>query len=1301
MTDIPLPFLIGKKPVYDDTAFKEQSDNALRRLGYGVTQLPSTPFGMFLLPKLGADAYAGLVHGRPSTFTYPGVETATNVVHAVDDWGRDLTGTKPSAGLIDNLLEASAQSMIPYGATRAVVDRAPRLLRPLVTMATPIAAKTPLGKVAEIGIFGGGAAAARQVMGVDTAQAETIPIQPNETEGPALEMSAENIPPAPLHKPDMDVQPGEQLMDASVYLPADATTETATPTLSPDFVSENVFTNGLAPGEQLVEEAPMTVPERAASWFDMIETDTKATMVAGATVAGILAVLGGKAALARRAVDIAQESGGLAGEATVMHTGSKGARAVQALADKTATMEQAFERMAPQQGILTDFKNLLYATSNPAALGGAVRSTLRGELPDGVRMQTSMQTFGNKMALWAKEAPDDFQGFIRAKLAANELENRTMRPNYVARDVDGVTPADLQRDAALLQSNPQYAQFDAMYRSITNDYIDFLARPDQFGNAGPITAAEAQRLKEFRYYVPEVEAERRAFGDELAARFGAGRLWQGLTGRTGYNFQGFASLLKREGGSTERLVNPIDALASYTNQMIRFKYENALRGKFVQAYEDAATAGTLPRDLKGLIRPMKENTDGPDIIHVMRGNTTKSFRVRDPVIAQALQANPQIIAPILNATRQVFQSSITGLGAPWFALKSLLYDVQSLTMLAEPGKHASPLKHIPRVGDTLARLDPLSTLTSSLYGVARGMQGKLLNAVSQGVNESIAQNGVLTKLFNPQQLQAVADWASTGMNAQLVRLLESRGVLAAGKYTQDLRIVNHVSSLKDVAPDYGSRFPAAQKIFDMYRGTFELISNGAKIAYAARQYKPNMTMRQIESLMRDAGTVTGRYYARPGGTLSKAASEAIPYYNVSVQGIRREFSFLRNHPVLFTSGLAGAVVLPAIASLTSATLAGPDALDDLLSGDPSRMGSTMRFYWPGTDKVSEIPLWQTFSPVYVYTLRTLAAAFGMHNKEIYSNEQGAGVIASLGRMVGLEDDAGQQAFAEAVKRALPAYGSAPPIVGAAAALAGYRLNTSNYVSLSENRGQDPSGLDNNALTGRFGEDDIFLPRNVEAVVEAAIGDAGRLGVGLWRSFDQGIRDPLNDTVKNKLQNAGTRTFEFGEQFMGDRVRSLSGLWNHTPRVGTTTPDTETLRNKLDGVKAARNWKTIDNKQGFIGSTQAANYNNSPYTKKFMPPDLAPIIEAAAGAGSAADRYVQDIAVTRKYINDVTADPSKGAEEKRKLTNQASLHINLYQRQALDIIRDAEFIMSQRTGRKIDFARLRDAKSITDFPVYED
>jgi hypothetical protein len=413
----------------------------------------------------------------------------------------------------------------------------------------------------------------------------------------------------------------------------------------------------------------------------------------------------------------------------------------------------------------------------------------------------------------------------------------------------------------------------------------------------------------------------------------------------------------------------IESLGEDMRARIRDRLQNEVVGMYVDEVRKVA-----PDLFKRVTREQLHRNPNyrKNTVSFKRRGKTETYAT-DPFLADVLRMDPYYInstaGQFIYGTKRVFESATTGELAPWFAVTSALRSWQ-IGKLTVPEGMRSP------------------TALGTVLAIPQQLIPQMANAMANQLERSSA--GWLGRVFGSGNIHAMAQRLAIQYERSLWFQLQTAGGGRGSILQQQLSANNRLTQAVQHASG------PMKAVLEGYRAMLNAVHNSAAFNFAERNkptyYKNRlrktlgMTPRPLKSraeLAMESRHLTGdprvggEYYvksaaseaARPiryetnsivgraiakrvqeYGLLTEAGRKAIPWFNASVQGVKRIGQAYIENPAKFTMRLWLYQIAPGMATYMLSRALGNDPngrsyVDHQMNGR-SEYNKTMMFYIP-------------------------------------------------------------------------------------------------------------------------------------------------------------------------------------------------------------------------------------------------------------------------------------------------------------------------------------------------------------------
>ncbi len=910
-----------------------------------------------------------------------------------------------------------------------------------------------------------------------------------------------------------------------------------------------------------------------------------------------------------------------------------------------------------------------------------------GKLPDSAIEMPAFRTFANSVEAAQRDAPDALARYTRGALAADELEARAL--GKISPDMG--TMDDLKLQVAAMRTDPVALALHDRQKSMMNAMLDW------HRERGSISAEKYNELRMTQpSYIPRMQADKATeikLTDPSSISKRAAEIFSGdpLNDAGG---QKLASLFEREGRAVgEKIIDPVTAMEQYIARSVRYVEVNKIRDDVIRAVEE-----TVKVDKDNIYKTLftKEKAPSDNTVTVRRDGHEMHYRVDDAAIHSAMLFTPKIVLPLMNAQRKIMSTGTTGLLAPLQALTSFMYDAGVAgTMAPKQFKHSffgAPIN------------DGISGYIHGARGLVYGIAGDMSRAAANALEKSYMADGLLADMVKAVGLDPVdlARRGAEGYTNGVLGMFREAGLSGAGRFDKDAQLLMVQSAMNQLAPAVknGALKTPAIKMYNAYTALHEAFNSAQRLSFFAMNLKDGMTKPELNALIKATAELTGDFRKRGDSTnkLIAGVREAMPYGNVTLQALGQMAKMSRDQPLRTISGYVMGGMVPALATLTAAYYAGPEAMDHLLFQlSPGQRSSRAPIYMPGEDPTQAVlvPVDPLQRIPYSMMLHVMAPLFS-HAANAESGIGDSFVDAIYSYITDLTND--DSAAAQDMKSAVMGniVPGVPPIVGAVAALSG------RSVRLDEPQDMFKPLADSNmtgekGLTAPLPANATYLERklydaNIQAMLSAQFGVIAQTTMAGIQELHRGLTNgkPISDS----FANAGS--VALNEQ---SRTGMLSPLLGYGTRMSTQNAEGKQLSGTLSAIKENMTMFASNNQGELptIGNKAQAAFTDVP--KGIADPRLVPAYQAMAQTYKVLSTPLGPLASLKKLQSEMesaSVRPSLDPEARARVRNEYVQKIQLVQRQVLNQILQAESQVSQRYGVPIEFKKLNRQATLDDF-----
>lgn len=393
----------------------------------------------------------------------------------------------------------------------------------------------------------------------------------------------------------------------------------------------------------------------------------------------------------------------------------------------------------------------------------------------------------------------------------------------------------------------------------------------------------------------------------------------------------------RPGGRvTGEPVAPSPAALSLAEDMrdrIRFRVENEAKGMYID--ELNRTRPGLTRQITREQWEANPQWNDKTVTFFRRG--VKEYYLTDPFIAQVMRMDPYFITSGAQLgfyqTKRLLEMGATGKFAPWFAITNA---IRSHAI----GKLVAP---------TLFEGAKAPGILRSTYALPQQLVPQLANAISQSIEHGSA--GYLRGIFGNGNMQALSTYLAHVYDSSLYNQLRSVGASKPSVLSQQLQSRNAINTtISNINRTIDNAPPAIRESLQLARGTLrafnafvDAVHNAPTFAFASKNYA-RVPLNKLAIEMRNMTgdpRIGGQYYAgrsprfggmggepfmlqglgrvshtlalgaRGVGALAEIGRGYVPWFNVTMQGMKGIGAAYLHNPMAFTGRTWLYTLLPA------------------------------------------------------------------------------------------------------------------------------------------------------------------------------------------------------------------------------------------------------------------------------------------------------------------------------------------------------------------------------------------------------
>jgi len=552
----------------------------------------------------------------------------------------------------------------------------------------------------------------------------------------------------------------------------------------------------------------------------------------------------------------------------------------------------------------------------------------------------------------------------------------------------------------------------------------------------------------------------------------------------------------------------------------------------------------------------------------------------------AMEFAPTASVPLANMSRKVYQAMTTGIGAPWFAPRNLIWDTPSAQLTKQAGRSLGLI-------DTMARkaayqtplekpvnwafdhmFDP-TVFAATAIAVPKQLGLRAARALGEKIGDDLATH---SNIFNAIAKSPVGgEWvAKLGTTMAMAFDNSALGAMSRNMSTS----LSHLNDVTNHVANYNAKgnllTGSVKLLFNSYKAGLESIHGATKFAFFEsnygrlwQQYEGHIPQAEINKLVQETRNLTGDMSRRSANTTIQKVSSVVPYLNATIQGTRHVLhsampstaidvinkaggNILKEQNNRFWSQFITGIAIPSVGALTLMSnwpgaedywynkvppwkrLTGipyptPDALVEL-----AETGKLPEF---SSDKINIIPLPPELSMILHPVLEGMRFA-GMLGTPKYSTPQPflGGVKDVLNQLTSI---------------------STPPALAAMAAVGGQKVDLPEFFTsgkLTSDINPTAGGANGDMMTTNSN-----IPQSFYDAMGALLGVAPQIAMQSFNVGDLARQDGQSyaDAVEKAL---GTASFEIKRRL----PEMDTGLWNARERQYAYTPEAQYVqRTKSD------------------------------------------------------------------------------------------------------------------------------------------
>ena len=1023
---------------------------------------------------------------------------------------------------------------------------------------------------------------------------------------PALVGSAEASPLDPVAQPTVDASP----LDAVAGIPLPTPKPTASPLDGMDFTPpESPLDGGAGVQSEGAKE----------NWKEYVTSGLIGTGIAAAVLAGGAQMLKYVRGPKQAATDgvftgVPNEIAG----ATLTGTG---ARAQSYIQDANRPLIQVYEKINGKAAA-DEFSALVDTHTGFSAQSIAQEAFLSGKLSDSGVKTLPIGQFLDGVGQLKATNPDAYATVSQALVARTALNDRQIAGTMFPKEVDPrpslsqFSTDELKQMVKAAEADPMLKQVMRESNVIMHDLLDYqvkkgiVSKADRDKWIGP-NGVHAD-------YVP-LSASRDLPGmkDRLADK---------LFGPAEKDLMDQAEFLWHRQYETGKGVqnprDPFDAIGAYVHKAVTNAEAEVARRTFIKGIWNSKQG-------KDTIVPTPKGQQG-DISFRDYGKEV-NVTVRDPYLLHALKFMPDQMRTITAASRRLYEMNATGVLAPAFLPRAMLYDATAAMLLNPRGgllpDVAAPIRLVKGAGQhfgaTMAQDISRSIETmlehnkGNFYGIPR--------------NTMKAFGAKMADVYDKSYLSMARQYGGLGGRFSAPPVLDPKATLSAA------------------APNFGREWSTFNPVTRTYQHLLEAAHNGQKLSHIARYYKAGMGDKELMKLVAESKNFIGNFSKRGTATSGPVGHliHSAPYGNVAIQSLAPFAAAMREHPVKMLSRLSIGVGVPAVGSMLY--------MSQLSEGHKQH-------YWNQVDpaiRATHIPVPDLDNPMNTKWIPWLPEPMALFATPLIS------AINALYDISGNGGTDNIKPIMDALNRVFGVSLPVPLSVGANAL--GYRVG---------------AGLHNDSASGLPGmqmipiQDDLTgqaIGGKVAAMIESVLAING----GMFTKM-------INTWVNSGEQQmpAGKRAKAVTDEFVASQERQfkpVNSLWQSEYALNKQHSFSEPYREMREAMgNIAKVWRVVEQPGVAMKGVPAPVMGS-------LPTIADPIDRLVLSHLQQADRAVNGkftprISAINRQLNGLETDATLSPQDRAKERNTLLLQKQDYERMYVEHLRGIEQVISQKVGQ---------------------
>lgn len=592
-----------------------------------------------------------------------------------------------------------------------------------------------------------------------------------------------------------------------------------------------------------------------------------------------------------------------------------------------------------------------------------------------------------------------------------------------------------------------------------------------------------------------------------------------------------------------------------------------------------------------------------------RNGKVELYEIGDEALAKSLQFAPVHALPLFNFSRKVAQTFTTGLGAPWFAAKSAIWDVPVAKATNMQGRSFGLIdtwsrrlfnesKIVNWIGDKV--FDPTAFI-SAAGGMGYQLYERAVRSVALKISDDLAsKNGVFAALASVPKGKALLEHAATVLTRQFDESVFN-------VMSQQMSItMSHLGDGSKVFDDYATRqvkyTGALQSVFNGYKAIVESIQMGTRTAFFYEnygrlkvKYNGHVPADVVKALAHETANLTGDMTRVSGNKYIQYTTSAVPYLNPAIQGTRHMLAatippsvagtvnklggnMITERSNKFWTQFTTGVLMPKLGAL--AVLSQWEGAEDWWynktpkwkqqSTIPLPNGAALEYFF-------EHNQWPTFSPEYVNEM-PIAPEMAMILSPAEAFLRASGLIGGGKKAI---EQGMMREIADGMKQ-LTSF-MTNPLLQVPFALEHRKFDPSNLL-VGEPMVQDVQTLPLGGANADHMTYSSDIPEALHLFITGALVSSGDLFMQTFNVFD--IAQEEIGTVEAIREAADTANFEVARRMPKIDV---PGLFNARERAYASTPESEyvfTTERDLEPIIGSGRQMSVENDNEGINELQA-------------------------------------------------------------------------------------------------------------------